>query len=209
MEFIRGMTLSEFLTNADISTIGPIVKVFVHHFISENCFSTIPSKKTQSIFVQKAKSTYSKITSPSKIVSNAMEVVLSHDWSFYQKTSCHGDLTFENIMVVNGDVYLIDFLDSFFDSSIIDLSKMLQDLQCEWSFRNSQVDNNTIVRLLIFKELLLSSIESINPLIIKEAYYSLLLTLIRIYPYTNDEKTMAFLDNKLSIALNKVKGFEK
>lgn len=49
--------------------------------------------------------------------------------------TCHGDLTFSNMLFNNRnrDVYLIDFLDSFIESPIIDIVKIRQDTAFMWS----------------------------------------------------------------------------
>jgi len=48
---------------------------------------------------------------------------------------CHGDLTFSNIMIASdaSSLALIDFLDSFLDSPIIDLAKLRQDMLFQWT----------------------------------------------------------------------------
>lgn len=48
---------------------------------------------------------------------------------------CHGDLTFSNIMIASDSraIALIDFLDSFIESPIIDIAKVRQDSRFCWS----------------------------------------------------------------------------
>ena len=48
---------------------------------------------------------------------------------------CHGDLTFSNIMFALDDnqVGLIDFLDSFIETPLIDLVKLRQDTHFHWT----------------------------------------------------------------------------
>lgn len=46
---------------------------------------------------------------------------------------CHGDLTFSNILFDGGSNYLIDFLDSFIETPLIDLVKLRQDTCFYWS----------------------------------------------------------------------------
>jgi len=63
---------------------------------------------------------------------------LDYDWDKVKKSFCHGDLSFENIIISNEEVCFIDFLDSFVDSRIIDYSKILQDLMLNWSWRGKK-----------------------------------------------------------------------
>ena len=46
---------------------------------------------------------------------------------------CHGDLTFSNIIFRDNEYALIDFLDSFIESPIMDIVKLRQDTKYKWS----------------------------------------------------------------------------
>lgn len=46
---------------------------------------------------------------------------------------CHGDLTFSNILFNGNNYYLIDFLDSFIESPLLDIVKIRQDSAYQWS----------------------------------------------------------------------------
>ena len=46
---------------------------------------------------------------------------------------CHGDLTFSNILFTANTYYLIDFLDSFIESPLMDIVKLRQDSAHIWS----------------------------------------------------------------------------
>ncbi len=48
---------------------------------------------------------------------------------------CHGDLTFSNILVASDTsaIGLLDFLDSYLESPLVDLAKLRQDTQFGWS----------------------------------------------------------------------------
>lgn len=47
--------------------------------------------------------------------------------------TCHGDLTFSNILFNGNNYYLIDFLDSFVESPLLDIVKIRQDTAWLWS----------------------------------------------------------------------------
>ena len=47
--------------------------------------------------------------------------------------ACHGDLTFSNILFNGNNYYLIDFLDSFIESPLLDIVKLRQDTAWLWS----------------------------------------------------------------------------
>ena len=47
--------------------------------------------------------------------------------------SCHGDFTLSNILFQDSTLYLIDFLDSFIETPLMDLVKLRQDTRYCWS----------------------------------------------------------------------------
>ena len=47
--------------------------------------------------------------------------------------TCHGDLTFSNVLFNGNNYYLIDFLDSFIESPLLDIVKLRQDTAWLWS----------------------------------------------------------------------------
>lgn len=54
------------------------------------------------------------------------------------KSFCHGDLSLTNILFTNDKLYLIDFLDSYIDSYLIDFVKLKQDLHYKWALQNQK-----------------------------------------------------------------------
>ena len=103
------------------------------------------------------------------------EMLTSNSWVIDSGYS-HGDLTFENIIIRENKIYLIDFLDSFISGPLIDEAKLLQDIFCYWSFKDPT---------LTPKRKLLAVSEKFNS---KQHYYMLLLHLVRIIPYINPNK---------------------
>ena len=71
---------------------------------------------------------------------------------------------------------------------------MLQDVDIYWSVRNKKIDSNLLIRYQVIKKALLSN------LTIKErevSYTLLLLNMLRILPYTKDDKTKQFIYKKI------------
>ena len=65
---------------------------------------------------------------------------------------CHGDLTFSNILIDSSEIkiYLIDFLDSFIESPILDIVKIRQDTKYYWicNMYSDFFDKNNIILTL-------------------------------------------------------------
>ena len=79
-----------------------------------------------------------------------------------------------------------------------------------WSYRfEKNVNMNTVLRLIVFRDLLIDEIKKIDSSYVIEVYYALLQKLIRIYPYVNDESTYAFLNEKVKLVLQNIFELEK
>ena len=106
-------------------------------------------------------------------------------------------------------MYLIDFLDSFYDSWFLDIGTLLQDIQVMWSYRHQEdISMNTVLRLIVFRDLLVNEVRKINEDYVVEIYYSLLQKLIRIYPYAKDELTYSFLNEKTRLVIENIQKLE-
>ena len=66
------------------------------------------------------------------------------------KGKCHGDLTLSNIIINNNlkKIILIDFLETFNESPLQDICKLIQDLRLYWSSR--RFNNTNMLRAKIF-----------------------------------------------------------
>jgi hypothetical protein len=102
---------------------------------------------------------------------------------------CHGDLTLANMLVDNyhKEIILIDFLDSFIDSPLIDMVKLKQDTIYRWVYlrANKQYDNCRAGILLNYIDTRLEKAWEKYP-IYKELYSKLqVMNLARIVPYVD------------------------
>lgn len=195
MEYIQGITLAEYMKTIEIGKVRVVVESIVSNIVD---LSPNSINADESIFVKKINSLESILfDKKNTIIYEAIDILKKHSWKNFTNTSCHGDLTLENIIVKDNQLYLIDFLDSFYDCWIMDIGTLLQDVQTLWSYRTQQEMNiNTILRLIIFRDILIDTVkEKVGENYI-EVYYALLLKLIRIYPYVKDELTYNFLNEK-------------
>lgn len=206
MEYIQGVTLAKRLERMHMSDVPKIAReLFDAVYVSKGV--SVADSCLKNVIQQKVKTTYCAIHSPQHIVTTAFETLMEHGWPLVSAGECHGDLTFENIIVSNGELYLIDFLDSFCDSWVVDMAKVYQDVDSMWSFR-SFAKNNTSVKLLVMRNLLDDWLSLEDPLLSVEIRYMLILNLLRIYPYTNDEQTISFLNKRLSFVLREIQKIE-
>ncbi len=196
MEYISGITLAEYIKTIEIGKIRNLVQTIVcevinPHFIGKHA-------NTQDVFQNKI-SELREIINPvnGTVVDKALYMLEKHSWDKFILSGCHGDLTLENIIIKDNQIYLIDFLDSFYDCWILDIGTLLQDVQTLWSYRlEDEININTLIRLIVFRDILVDAVNEIAPGYYFEMYYALLLKLVRIFPYTNDTKTYDFLNEK-------------
>lgn len=211
MEYVQGITLAEYIKTMEIGKVKGLVESLVSSLIPKTSITPIPESNVSQIFARKLselRKTLSVHNNP--IIDQSLALLETHDWSKLTYSQCHGDMTLENIIVKNDILYFIDFLDSFYDSWFLDIGTLLQDVQVMWSYRFQEtVSMNTVLRLIVFRDLLIDEIKKVNPAYVVEIYYSLLQKLIRIYPYTKDELTYHFLNEKTSLVIEKIMKLEK
>lgn len=106
----------------------------------------------------------------------------------------HGDLSLNNIIIRDGEFYLIDFLDSFIDSIQIDLAKVMQDIRYGWSDRLASRS---------IQEYRTSRIEDVMLKYVRqeELQYFEAITILRIVPYIKDRRQLRILMEMLKLNL--------
>lgn len=107
------------------------------------------------------------------------------------KSTIHGDFTFDNMIFVDDQFYLIDANPTNLNSVHFDGSKLRQDIDGFWFLRNRENNVNYKISCQKISEHLKSKYS-----FMKNNYlYSLMLS--RILPYTKDKKTLKFLTKEL------------
>lgn len=177
MEYINGTRFNDYVRTHNFKNVSYIFKIIIN-FIIEN-FNDFYENKSEDI-----KKKINSIAVTNLVDINTINQLNSYSDIPIRLGYCHGDLTFENIIISNNNVYLIDFLDSYIDSPIIDISKLLQEFDLNWSNRNENINNSlSIIRNLFLSRELLNKIMELgvneNSILLQRK-----LTLMRILPYT-------------------------
>jgi tRNA A-37 threonylcarbamoyl transferase component Bud32 len=178
MEYITGLKFNDFVKLKKFTQVLNIFTIILD-FIFNN-FTSNNIKLSNEINAK-----IDSLTTTNLIDKHVIEQLKSYSSLECKIGYCHGDLTFENIIISNDQIYLIDFLDSYIESPIIDISKLLQEFDLNWSNRNSVNDNAiSFIRNIFLKRLLYERIREFN---INNFTIELQrkLTLMRILPYTN------------------------
>lgn len=108
---------------------------------------------------------------------------------FVPRGYCHGDLTIDNILPLpsNYRFGLIDFLDSYITSPVIDFVKLRQDTHYKWCLHKYGVDSNKIRITLDYIDSWLPETPPILDF----------MNLARILPYCKTKETRDFLERSI------------
>ncbi len=187
MDYIKNSSYIEQLNENNLSYISNLLLKYILEEFSKSNYDIID----KSIIINKFYNTLNNCNQyklPDKLkeyfvseYNNIKEIIIPIG-------KCHGDLTFSNILILNKDVYLIDYLDSYIETPILDVIKLRQDVKFHWSklkatkqynytifdYINTQIENTFNCDNPIFKLL-----EILN--------------YIRILPYCKDDKCYKFI----------------
>lgn len=204
MEYVSARTMSEYVDSLELDDILGFLDLL---------FENLPLDRgtrdpaAQELFTHKINTVAHSLPDTEIIVREAVRRLRSFDFSRVPRTWCCGDLTLENILVTeNKNIYLIDFLDSFYNSWMIDVAKLFQDLEFHWSFRKLPKNIHRELKLLIAREVLLKNVldktHSVHSLF--TIYHIVLLNTLRILPYTRDDETRRYLQRTLAAIMRRI-----
>ena len=183
MDFVNGQTFSSYIERSETESSLQLFKN-IFDFIAKNNYidETIEYQihnKIEEMVLEKRYDIFKQYS-------------LDFDWSQINKSYCHGDLTFENILISDRHVYFIDFLDSFSNTAIIDYSKILQDIILGWSWRSKKT--KPYIKTVLMYEYFVDNISEIE---FEAAKRMLVLNVLRILPYSRDVETKNLIDTNL------------
>jgi thiamine kinase-like enzyme len=212
MEYVRGISLDTFVPTCSAQHIQNISEILIN-IILENKKRKHITQDKKYIFDKKIRSISDQLQEESTKdpVKTTLKVLSSHSWDNLEDTSCHGDFTLENIILsTEGNYYLIDFLDSFYESWIGDISKVMQDLLVGWSYRNNfskkDISENAKLKYILLSRQFANSIDTKikNNKLWEDIYYLLLLDLLRVIPYIVEKNTYDFVIKSLDTIVNNI-----
>lgn len=214
MEYVYSKNFVTFFEDAGFDNINYFIKalkIFIDHEI-EQCH-TAPVART--ILTDKFDDVYSKVLA-NPLINSDKDILRMMEESkavFYNLPEsillplaesedvniCHGDLTFSNILFNGNNYYLIDFLDSFIESPLIDIVKIRQDSCFRWSLLMYDAPYDDVRMRIIH--------DSIDRAIVaeyskydwyREYYLPLqLMNLLRVLQYAKEPKVVSFLKSSI------------
>lgn len=216
MEYVYSRNFIEYFEAAGFEQISYFIKalqLFVDREIKASPIKKVDSK----IILDKLSSVEEKVNANPMLqddeISHLMEEAHKEFYSTMRQDSidipvglCHGDLTFSNILFNGNNYYLIDFLDSFIESPLMDIVKIRQDSAYGWS-QLMYVNNYDRIRL----KLICSKIDKeIDAYYHKydwyRNYYKImqLMNFLRVLQYAKEKKVIDYLKKVIGGILNEV-----
>lgn len=212
MEYIYSRNFIEHFEQAGFEQIKYLIgaiKYFIDLEINNSSMQTVPSR----ILTDKMADVARKVSRNDhlnhdeevmELVKRSSEVMDGVGDMVMPVGMCHGDLTFSNILFNGNNYYLIDFLDSFIESPLLDIVKIRQDTAYLWStlMYNKPFDK---VRLSIISEKIDTAIDEYftgKYQWYRNYYMPLqLMNFLRILQYAHDDKVIAYLKRVISSQL--------
>ncbi len=198
MAFVKGNQLSfrmDEMSPIQITSLTKLYFSYIHKFKHREEHPSETAAKTFNKKIQEVE--LSLIDFQEEAIRATLLKLKGYDFSYIPKTFCLGDLTLENIIVTpDSRLYLIDLLDSFYNSWYLDVAKLLFDLTAQWSFRSAEPNSNRDLRCIIARKCIEDQILSLSKgkEILKDITYLISLHILRILPYLksnqNQEKQL-------------------
>lgn len=186
MEYIRGCGYDEYF-----SSMSPLDTKKIFRFLDEYFDFLISNSHQYKKEVVKDKIKNKLLSLKSNTYSNLIKFTLEYLDTIdinIRKSFCHGDLTVSNILFHPQKMYLIDFLDSYIDTFLLDLVKLKQDLYYHWILDVNKTKNLRTIQCFNF---IWNYIEAkYSEYLHTDTFYVLeLLNFLRIEPYlTNNNQ---------------------
>lgn len=151
MEYVYFLDSIDFFgtaSTADIDRIVAMIVAYIDREVEESPFTEVPretfGRKLDEISA--ALSAHGHLERYRSHIA-AMETALARGASVNIPVGrCHGDLTFSNVMIASDSsaIALIDFLDSFIESPLVDIAKVRQDSRFCWSLMMAARRNDPV-----------------------------------------------------------------
>ncbi len=204
MEYIYSRNFIEHFEQAGFEQIKYLIgaiKYFIDLEIANSKMQTVPSSiltdKMADVARKVEKNIHLKDDDEAQELVRQSTVVMNGVGDMVMPVGmCHGDLTFSNILFNGNNYYLIDFLDSFIESPLLDIVKIRQDTAYLWStlMYHKPFDK---VRLSIISEKIDTAIDEYftgKYEWYRKYYMPLqLMNFLRILQYGKEDKVIAYL----------------
>lgn len=145
MDYVYSRNFVEFFEKAGFEQVNYLIEALIMYLeteIEDSSIFDVPKSIISDKFLDvKSKTLNNKFILSEGFYDEIEEILAKSEHVFNSLPSrlsipvgvCHGDLTFSNILFNGNNYYLIDFLDSFIESPLLDIVKLRQDTAWQWS----------------------------------------------------------------------------
>lgn len=207
MEYVYSKNFIEYFESAGFEQINYLIKALIL-FLEKELKESPLSQVDKNIILEKFYDVRKKVDSNSLLNTDpVIKQIMDKSLQIFEGLGsvvmpvgiCHGDLTFSNILFNGNNYYLIDFLDSFIESPLLDVVKIRQDSAHLWSqlMYTKQYDE---LRLLIVSSKIDNEIDSyFSQYEWYKKYYKVfqLMNMLRILQYAKKQEVVEYLKKEL------------
>ena len=202
MEYIHGEKYSEFLESVPVTQLHKIISDFIA-FLDGEIDNAVFEEPNPGIIRKKIRSLSYEIRRKKTGMGIFLEKLDELESSIPDESLpmgfCHGDFTLSNMIFSNGRVYLMDFLDSFIESPVMDIVKLRQDTKFHWSLAiEDDLGNHQIGKI---KQVLKYFDDQIVGHFCRRDFFTIwydfleTINLLRIVPYLSKKREFDFIAN--------------
>lgn len=209
MEYVHSRSFIEHFERCGVNDIKTLVTNLINYIETEISLSKFESvdknvflNKVESVFNACQKNELINIKNVTKYFTLCKAKILSYDDIIIPIGTCHGDLTFSNILFTDSGMCLIDFLDSFVETPLQDIVKLRQDTKYGWStMMTGQTYNKVHVNMIL--DYIDNAVSEHFKMFDFFRYYDMMqyINILRILPYVKEESVY----NKLCEILDSIK----
>lgn len=204
MPYLFSEKYSDYLEKANVTELKKLLAAILNYF-DTNLKESLPGTVELVIISSKIEDLVQKVKKTSFTGRDYFLSVLNYLKANIPNNplplgACHGDLTFSNILFSDDKVYLLDFLDSFIESPIIDIVKLRQDTCFKWSIMLEKEmplhKKNKLIQTFNYFDREISLLCE-NRQLNEWYHYLQVFNLIRIVPYLTDDAELLFIEKSL------------
>jgi len=182
MDYIKGKNCLEYFEIIPVDKVLKLAATFDEYF---DQMIKLSKEFSQSVLTDII---YEKLTTMKskhkEVIDGLMQELAAKDLEV-PMSFCHGDMTLSNMIFYKDKIYLIDFLDSYLNSFVMDLVKLKQDLFYDWTAR---IHKKNTLRFALVSRLLWQHLAKRYKKYIDTKTFKILNTInfLRIEPYAKN-----------------------
>lgn len=202
MELVHAIPIGQALGQISLPQINDLSAKFTEYFTSIWSHSVRPDESFAHLLDKKIRSLENyALKQENPIFRQAINVLFQNqELALMSQGWNHGDFSYENILIsqngTNTEVYMVDFLDSPFDSPLLDFGRFWLDMNYGWWGNRFEPSSTWIINNKLLRENFLNLLDNLGILFSSVLYFTLIASL-RIVPYTKNPVRIAHLKTSI------------